>query len=67
MASSMARSDADVVAGLTPMKAVEVVGLLMDILTGGKYRRLCANNLVRNLVRPISFGILKCKGNRSNC
>ena len=31
----MVRSDADVVAGLTPVSAVEVVGLLMDILTRG--------------------------------
>ena len=31
----MARSDADVVTGLTPVSAVEVAGLLMDILTGG--------------------------------
>ena len=35
MASSVARSVADVVAGLTPVSAVEVVALLMEILTTG--------------------------------
>ena len=35
VASSVARSDAEVPAGLTPVSAMEVASLLIDILTRG--------------------------------